>query len=76
MRFQRRYCNGHALIYTTRHEAPQFVASCVQVTHLGAFTPIECLPDDCLVKSYPVDLPLKDGTPVSEQHGMPDGMAA
>ena len=40
------------------------------------FTPIECLPDDCLVKSYPVDLPWKDGTPVSEQHGMPDGMAA
>jgi hypothetical protein len=34
------------------------------------------LPDDCLVKSYPVDLPWKDGTPVSEQHGMPDGMAA
>ena len=40
------------------------------------FTPIECLPDDCLVKPYPVDLPWKDGTPVSEQHGMPDGMAA
>lgn len=40
------------------------------------FTPIECLPDDCLVKSYPVDLPWKDGTPVSEQHGIPDGVAA
>ncbi len=27
------------------------------------FTPIRCLPDDCLVKAYPVDLPWKDGTP-------------
>lgn len=40
------------------------------------FTPIECLPDDCLLKSYPVDLPWKDGTPVSELHGIPDGKAA
>ena len=27
------------------------------------FTPIECLPDDCLVKDYDVPLPWKDGTP-------------
>jgi ectoine hydroxylase len=27
------------------------------------FTPIRCLPDDCLLKPYPVDLPWKDGTP-------------
>jgi len=27
------------------------------------FTPIACLPDDCLLKPYPVDLPWKDGTP-------------
>lgn len=40
------------------------------------FTPIECLPDDCLTKAYPVDLPWKDGTPVTEQHGIPDGRAA
>jgi L-proline 4-hydroxylase len=30
------------------------------------FTPIECLPDDCLLKAYPVDLPWKDGTPETE----------
>ena len=29
------------------------------------FTPIECLPDDCLVKDYPVDLPWRDGVPAS-----------
>ena len=29
------------------------------------FTPIECLPDDCLIRDYPVDLPWKDGTPAS-----------
>jgi ectoine hydroxylase len=29
------------------------------------FTPIECLPDDCLRKEYPVALPWKDGTPAS-----------
>ena len=40
------------------------------------FTPIETLPDDCLLKSYPVDLPWKDGTPIAEQHGIPDGQAA
>jgi ectoine hydroxylase len=27
------------------------------------FTPIRCLPDDCLLKAYPVELPWKDGTP-------------
>ncbi len=40
------------------------------------FDPIECLPDDCLVKDYPVDLPWKDGTPASELNGIPDGQAA
>jgi ectoine hydroxylase len=29
------------------------------------FTPIEMLPDDCLRRDYPVDLPWKDGTPAS-----------
>jgi ectoine hydroxylase len=29
------------------------------------FTPIECLPEDCLLKEYPVALPWKDGTPAS-----------
>jgi len=27
------------------------------------FAPIQCLPDDCLLKAYPVELPWKDGTP-------------
>jgi len=27
------------------------------------FAPIRCLPDDCLLKAYPVELPWKDGTP-------------
>jgi ectoine hydroxylase len=27
------------------------------------FTPIECLPDDCLLEPYAVDLPWKDGIP-------------
>ncbi|VFR22205.1 Ectoine hydroxylase [plant metagenome] len=29
------------------------------------FTPITCLPDDCLTRSYPVDLPWAEGTPAS-----------
>ncbi len=29
------------------------------------FTPIECLPDDCLVRESPVDLPWRNGTPAS-----------
>jgi ectoine hydroxylase len=30
------------------------------------FTPIKCLPDDCLLKHYEVPLPWKDGTPQDE----------
>ena len=33
------------------------------------FTPIECLPDDCLLKHYDVPLPWKDGTPSEELQG-------
>jgi len=33
------------------------------------FTPIECLPDDCLLKDYVVPLPWKDGTPAEELRG-------
>jgi len=29
------------------------------------FTPIKCLPDDCLIKEYDVDLPWKNGVPTS-----------
>jgi ectoine hydroxylase len=41
-----------------RHKRPEYIAH-------RDFTPIECLPDDCLVKDYPVDLPWKDGVPDS-----------
>jgi len=30
------------------------------------FTPIATLPDDCLLRDYPVDLPWKDGTPAED----------
>ena len=33
------------------------------------FTPIQCLPDDCLLKHYDVPLPWKDGTPPEELEG-------
>ena len=41
-----------------RHKRPEYIA------HRN-FTPIECLPDDCLLKDYPVELPWKDGVPAS-----------
>jgi len=34
------------------------------------FTPIECLPDDCLLRHYEVPLPWKDGTPAEEMQGV------
>jgi len=34
------------------------------------FTPIECLPDDCLLKPYDVPLPWKDETPTEELQGV------
>jgi ectoine hydroxylase len=33
------------------------------------FTPIRCLPDDCLLKPYDVPLPWKNGTPAEELQG-------
>ena len=33
------------------------------------FTPIQCLPDDCLLKAYDVSLPWKHGTPPEELQG-------
>jgi ectoine hydroxylase len=33
------------------------------------FSPIQCLPDDCLLKPYEVPLPWKDGTPADELKG-------
>jgi ectoine hydroxylase len=41
-----------------RFKRPEYIAH-------RDFAPIQCLPDDCLVKSYPVDLPWKDGLPAS-----------
>ncbi|MGH8859161.1 MAG: phytanoyl-CoA dioxygenase family protein [Polaromonas sp.] len=41
-----------------RHKRPEYIAH-------RDFTPIECLPDDCLLKDYPVNLPWKDGVPAS-----------
>jgi len=34
------------------------------------FTPLECLPDDCLLKACDVPLPWKDGTPAEELQGV------
>ncbi len=39
-----------------RYQRPEFIAH-------RDFTAIDCLPDDCLVKDYPVHLPWKDGIP-------------
>ncbi|MDB5872902.1 MAG: hypothetical protein JWQ07_2344 [Ramlibacter sp.] len=41
-----------------RFKRPEYIAH-------RDFTGIECLPDDCLLKDYPVDLPWKDGVPAS-----------
>ncbi|MDP2064632.1 MAG: phytanoyl-CoA dioxygenase family protein [Burkholderiaceae bacterium] len=41
-----------------RFKRPEYIAH-------RDFTPIECLPDDCLLKDYPVDLPWKNGLPGS-----------
>ncbi len=41
-----------------RFKRPEFIAH-------RDFTPIECLPDDCLLVDYPVDLPWKSGMPAS-----------
>ena len=41
-----------------RFKRPEYIAH-------RDFTPIVCLPDDCLLKDYPVELPWKDGVPAS-----------
>ena len=41
-----------------RFKRPEYIAH-------RDFTPIQCLPDDCLLKDYDVPLPWKDGTPES-----------
>jgi len=41
-----------------RFKRPEYIAH-------RDFAAIQCLPDDCLSKNYPVDLPWKDGVPAS-----------
>ena len=41
-----------------RFKRPEFIAH-------RDFTPIDCLPDDCLLNNYAVDLPWKSGMPAS-----------
>ncbi len=41
-----------------RHKRPEYIAH-------RDFSPISCLPDDCLTKDYPVDLPWKNGIPAT-----------
>ncbi len=41
-----------------RFQRPEYIAH-------RDFTPIECLPDDCLTRDYDVPLPWRDGTPAS-----------
>ena len=48
-----------------RHKRPEYIAH-------RDFTPIECLPDDCLLKQYPVALPWKDGVPASARVTSPE----
>jgi ectoine hydroxylase len=49
-----------------RFKRPEYIAH-------RDFTPIECLPDDCLLRDYDVALPWKDGTPES---ALKPGLAA
>ena len=41
-----------------RHKRPEFIAH-------RDFTPISCLPDDCLLEDYPVEVPWQHGLPAS-----------
>ena len=41
-----------------RHQRPEYIAH-------RDFTPIACLPDDCLREPYPVELPWRDCMPAS-----------
>src|ERR1041385_8651517 len=46
-----------------RFKRPEYIAH-------RDFTPIECLPDDCLTKDYEVPLPWKNGTPEAALTGV------
>jgi ectoine hydroxylase len=51
-----------------RFKRPEFIAH-------RDFTPIDCLPDDCLLQPYPVDLPWRDGMPASALVTSPEPVA-
>ncbi len=48
-----------------RFHRPEYIAQ-------RDFTPIVCLPDDCLLQDYPVELPWRDGMPESALVTSPD----
>ena len=50
-----------------RFKRPEYIAH-------RDFTPIECLPDDCLRQDCPVDLPWKDGVPASALQTSPEAV--
>jgi ectoine hydroxylase len=50
-----------------RFKRPEYIAH-------RDFTAIECLPDDCLLQSCPVDLPWRDGMPASALETSADAM--
>ncbi|MEY3669584.1 MAG: hypothetical protein RL258_979, partial [Pseudomonadota bacterium] len=52
-----------------RHKRPEYIAH-------RDFAPIDCLPDDCLIKDYPVDLPWAKGMPASALQTSLDRIAA
>ncbi|MGE4051544.1 MAG: phytanoyl-CoA dioxygenase family protein [Piscinibacter sp.] len=51
-----------------RFKRPEYIAH-------RDFTPIDCLPDDCLLKNYAVDLPWKNGMPGSAPVTSPEPIA-
>jgi ectoine hydroxylase len=51
-----------------RFKRPEYIAH-------RDFTPIETLPDDCLLENYPVDLPWKNGMPASALETSTDELA-
>ena len=54
--------------HVRRFKRPEYIAH-------RDFAPIECLPDDCLLKDYPVELPWKNGMPASALVTSPDPIA-
>ena len=53
------------IVYLTLNAVSNYIRAPTRPEYIAHrdFTPITCLPDDCLLKDYPVSLPWKDGTP-------------